>query len=94
MDKPEKNRGARYYSCHNHVLSWINDLHGLVWQQVAINSDGTFTWTWGRWFWVHAVYSDGMSFTSVSLAAWFCGKQFKYLTFSVIFGMIAILYMS
>ncbi|MEN6414054.1 MAG: histidine kinase N-terminal 7TM domain-containing protein [Veillonellales bacterium] len=77
------------------LLAWTNDLHGLVWQQAAINSDGTFTRIWGWWFWVHSVYSDGMSFFSVFLAAWFWrskaplyGRQFGCLTFSVLFVMV------
>jgi PAS domain S-box-containing protein len=42
------------------VLAWTNDLHGLMWQNVRLDTSGPFpilSKTFGTWFWVIAAYS-------------------------------------
>ncbi|MDR3602578.1 MAG: histidine kinase N-terminal 7TM domain-containing protein [Desulfosporosinus sp.] len=77
------------------ILVWTNEFHGLIWQHVSINIDGTLARTWGVWFWVHAAYSDGLNIFSVFLIIRFWrikaplyDKQFRYLAFSMIFIII------
>ena len=77
------------------MLVWTNDLHRLIWQNLYLAAGGTLTPQWGLWFWVHAVYSDGLLIVSVILIIRFWlgsaplyGKHFKYLAFSMIFVMV------
>jgi PAS domain S-box-containing protein len=76
-------------------LVWTNDFHRLIWQNLYLNGDGTLTPQWGLWFWVHAVYSEGLNLFSVILlmhfrqrSATLYSKHFKYLAFSMIFIMV------
>lgn len=42
------------------LLMFTNELHGLVYSQIALDDTGSFPnfdGTWGPWFWVHSAYS-------------------------------------
>jgi len=42
------------------ILVWTNDLHGLIWSSIGMDSLGSFSVrvsTYGIWFWIHALYS-------------------------------------
>src|SRR6185369_11775368 len=42
------------------VLVWSNELHGLIWSHLELESRlGLSLWkaTYGPWFWVHSAYS-------------------------------------
>lgn len=72
---------------------WTNDFHDLIWHY-SFNADGTYNKEYGIWFWVHAVYSDGLNIFSVSSAIYFWrnkaplyGRHFSYLAYSMLFVM-------
>lgn len=47
------------------VLVWTNELHGLIWETVQIDTSGAFAMfrpTYGVWFWVHTFYSYCVTF--------------------------------
>lgn len=42
------------------LLVWTNDLHGLIWKSIGLDSRGLFSMrisTYGRWFWIYASYA-------------------------------------
>ncbi|HTP09485.1 MAG TPA: PAS domain S-box protein [Anaerolineae bacterium] len=42
------------------VLVWTTEAHGLVWREVRINENGSFSAlgvSYGLWFWIHSAYS-------------------------------------
>ncbi len=42
------------------LLVWTNDIHGLIWSTIALDSSGSFSMldlSYGPWFWVHIAYS-------------------------------------
>ncbi|MBN1430879.1 MAG: PAS domain-containing protein [Anaerolineae bacterium] len=42
------------------VLVWTNEAHGLMYQQIRLDTSGpfpNFDGDWGTWFWVHTAYS-------------------------------------
>lgn len=77
------------------LLVWTNDFHGLIWNHISINTHTKpyrLIHNHGLWFWVHAFYSDGLNILSIIIPIEFCkrkaplyGKQFKYLSYSMIF---------
>lgn len=77
------------------LVVWTNDWHGWAWQQMTMKLDGTLVQKRGWWFFVHAVYSDGLNLASVLLTirfwqnkAPYYGKQLKSLAFSMLFVMV------
>lgn len=80
------------------IFVWTNDYHGLIWSSISMKTAKPFSYLivkHGTWFWVHAIYSDGLNLTSVLLSIRFWrdkesmySNQFKYLTFSMLFIMI------
>jgi PAS domain S-box-containing protein len=80
------------------ILIWTNELHGLIWSKVYMSTEGTFHTILvqhGLWFWVHAIYSDGVNLFSTvfAIAFWkreapFYGKQYRSLAISMIFVML------
>lgn len=81
------------------IFVWTNDFHGLIWKYVYINTNNipsTLSVKHGYWFWIHAVYSDGMNLLSIILTVKFWvnkaplyGRQFAYLTVSMLFVILA-----
>ena len=51
------------------IMVWTNDLHHLHWATVSLRPSGPlllFKPTYGPWFWVHAVYSYGLSLAAAA----------------------------
>lgn len=79
------------------ILAWTNDFHHWIWYGVLPDMNQlphTIVLEHGWWFWVHAVYSDGLNLLSIILTIWFWrnkaplySRQFKYLAFSMLFVM-------
>lgn len=54
------------------ILAWTNGRHGLMWQNVHLDTDGPFpivAKTFGPWFWIIAAYSYGLNMVSQLLLA-------------------------
>jgi PAS domain S-box-containing protein len=54
------------------VLVWTNHLHGLIWRNIYLDTNGPFSVIgkiYGPWSWVHAIYSYILLFTAVYLFA-------------------------
>lgn len=49
------------------ILAWTNDLHGLMWQNVHLDTQGPFpvvVKTFGPWFWLIAAYAYSLNMVS------------------------------
>lgn len=79
------------------VFALTDSFHHLIWTDFYLRHsevDYPGLSRHGLWFWVHAVYSDGLNFFSVARALWFFsrkaplfGKQYRYIAFSMLFVM-------
>lgn len=80
------------------ILVFTNTLHGLIWSQMQLKTVQHFSVLsaeYGPWFYVHAIYSDGLNAMSVILSVRFWhkkaplyGNHYASLSLSMLFVML------